>query len=134
MVCAVINPELDRLARAKYISVTTYRRDGTPVATPVWVVSEGGYLQVITARDSGKVKRLRNSADVAIAPCDVRGELQGDPIHGTASIIEDPALVERVQRLVGGRYGLLGWFFIWWSRVRRRESVVLVLDVPDSAA
>ena len=132
--CAVINPELDRLARAKYISVTTYRRDGTPVATPVWVVAEGGYLQVITARDSGKVKRLRNNAEVAIAPCDVLGELQGDPVPGTAAIIEDPALVERVERLIGGRYALLGRLFIWWSRVRKRESVVLALDVPDSAA
>lgn len=132
--CAVINPELDRLARAKYISVTTYRRDGTPVATPVWVVSEGGFLQVITARDSGKVKRLRNNAEVAIAPCDVRGGLQGDPVTGSASIIEDPALVERVERLVGGRYGLLGRLFIWWSEVRNRELVVLALDVEGSAA
>ena len=132
--CAVINPELDRLARAKYISVTTYRRDGTPVATPVWVVAEGGFLQVITARDSGKVKRLRNNAEVAIAPCDVRGGLQGDPVPGSAAIIEDPALVERVEHLVGARYGLVGWLFIWWGKVRKRESVVLALDVPEGTA
>ena len=131
---AVINPELDRLARAKYISVTTYRRDGTPVATPVWVVAEGGFLQVITARDSGKVKRLRNNAEVAIAPCDVRGELQGDPVPGTATIIEDPALVERVERLIGARYGLLGRLSIWWSKVRNRAAVVLALDIPEGAA
>jgi PPOX class probable F420-dependent enzyme len=130
----VSNPELERLAGARYISVTTYRRDGTPVATPVWVVSEGGYLQVVTARDAGKVKRLRHNPAVAIAPCDFRGGLQGDPVDATASVIEDPDLIDRAKGLIVSRYGIVGRFFIWLAKVRKEESVVLAIDVPKTAS
>lgn len=127
----MINPELDRLSRARYLSVTTYRRDGTPVATPVWVVSEGGYLQVVSDRDSGKVKRLRNNPAVALAPCSFSGELRGDEVPGTATIVDDPELLERVRQLVAGRYGLIGKLSIGWSRFRERDSVVLAIDVAE---
>ena len=62
----------------KYLSITSYRRDGTGVATPVWFVEEGGRLLVMTAADSGKVKRspVRN-AFVTAAPCSARGPASG---------------------------------------------------------
>ena len=50
---------LDRMGDGKYVLLTTYRRDGTPVATPTWVVRDGDALAVWTATDSGKVKRVR---------------------------------------------------------------------------
>ncbi|EXU63780.1 pyridoxamine 5-phosphate oxidase [Streptomyces sp. PRh5] len=49
---------LDRLGTGKYLLVTSYRRNGTPVATPVWVVRDGDALGVWTAADSWKVKRI----------------------------------------------------------------------------
>ncbi|GGN46118.1 hypothetical protein GCM10011578_098710 [Streptomyces fuscichromogenes] len=55
---------LDRLGTGKYLLVTSYRRNGTPVATPVWVVRDGDALGVWTAADSWKVKRIRAHADV----------------------------------------------------------------------
>ena len=131
--CAVINPELDRLARARYVSLTTYKRDGTPVATPVWVMSEGGFLQVITERSSGKVKRLARNAELQVAPCDFRGGLQGDAVAATAIVIDDPELLARAQDLLVRRYGLAGRFFLWLDRVRNRELVVLAIDVPMPA-
>jgi hypothetical protein len=69
---------------------------------------------------------------VAIAPCDVRGGLQGDPVVATAQVIEDPALIDRVRRLVVDRYGVVGWFFVWLDKVRKRESVVLAIEVPET--
>src|SRR5450759_2258846 len=45
--------------RGKYLSVISYKRDGTSVATPVWFVEEDGRLLVGTGAASGKVKRIR---------------------------------------------------------------------------
>jgi hypothetical protein len=60
--------DVGTLAKSKYISLTTFRRDGTPVATPVWVAQQGDELVVYTVRSSGKAKRLRNSSRVSVAP------------------------------------------------------------------
>lgn len=65
------------LAASRYVSLTTFRKDGTPVATPVWVVALEGELWVWTNPGAGKVKRLRRSARAAIAPCRMRGEPLG---------------------------------------------------------
>jgi general stress protein 26 len=57
----------------KYLSLTTYRRDGTPVSTPVWFVEEDGRLFVTTTADSYKAKRLRRNPAAMVAPCTARG-------------------------------------------------------------
>ena len=74
------NPEIDRLAAGQYVSLVTYRKDGTAVPTPVWVSRDGDKLLVWTQADSGKVKRIRNRGHVMVAPCDARGGLQGEPV------------------------------------------------------
>ena len=72
--------DVEKLARGRYLSLTTFRRDGTPVATPVWVARQGDELVVYTARSSGKVKRLRNNNRVLLAPCNMRGRVNGDVV------------------------------------------------------
>jgi uncharacterized protein len=62
------------LADEKYISLTTFKQDGTPVATPVWVVSDDGRrLLVWTGPQTWKVKRLRRDRRVVVAASDFRG-------------------------------------------------------------
>ncbi len=100
--------DLQALGAAKYISLTTFRRDGTPVPTPVWLVRDGEALVVTTQGSSGKVKRIRANPDVLIAPCDARGRLKGEQVAGVAAL-QDPAETERITGLVRRRYGLLGW-------------------------
>lgn len=63
---------VEELARGTYLSLTTFRRDGTAVPPPVWLVRDGKALRVITQADSGKAKRLRNDSRVLVAPCDAR--------------------------------------------------------------
>jgi hypothetical protein len=92
------------LGAGEYLSLTTYRRDGTPVPTPVWVVHEEGRLHVITDADSGKVKRLRHTARVEVAPCDMRGSVTG-PAHPATAELLDAAGTERVMTLVSAKYG-----------------------------
>ncbi|GAB2871828.1 PPOX class F420-dependent oxidoreductase [Streptomyces deserti] len=109
---------LDRLGTGKYLLLTTYRRNGTPVATPVWVVPDGDALGVWTAADSWKVKRIRGRADVLVGPCDQRGNPTGDQIPATAEFC-DAATTARYRRLIARKYGLTGLLTLLGSRLRR---------------
>ncbi|PZG94467.1 PPOX class F420-dependent oxidoreductase [Streptomyces sp. NTH33] len=109
---------VERLGAGKYLLVTTYRRNGTPVATPVWVVRDGAALGVWTAADSGKVKRIRNRADVLVGPCDLRGNPTGEQVAATARIC-DPATTARYRDLIARKYGVLGRLTLLGSRLRR---------------
>lgn len=112
------------LGASKYISLTTYRRDGSPVATPVWVVGEGDCLRVITRADAGKAKRIRADGRVSVAACDMRGNVRGPSLAGAARL-EDPAGTARTADLIRRRYGILGRFLMW--RGRRSESVGITI-------
>lgn len=100
--------DLPTLAASKYLSLTTLKRDGTPVATPVWLVRDGDALLVTTQASSAKVKRIRNNPHVLLAPCDARGRLKGEQVPGLAAL-QDPAQTERTTALIRKRYGILGW-------------------------
>ena len=112
--------DLATLGAAKYLSLTTYRKDGTPVATPVWLVRDGQTLRVITQADSGKAKRIRANSQVLLAPCDARGNLKGDAVAGTATL-QDASDTARTAALVENRYGLLGKLLMWRSRRAARK-------------
>lgn len=113
-----MTPELSRLSSAPYVLVTTYRKDGRAVATPVWVVRDGDGLAIWTPTDSGKVKRVRRDGTVRVGPCDVRGRLTGEEVPGTASIL-DSAGTARVRGLLVRKYGLMARLTLWGSRLRR---------------
>lgn len=91
----------------EYVSLTTHRRSGAAVPTPVWAAYDGGELLVWTRSDSGKVKRLRNDPHVTVVPCDVRGRVsEADrAVPGTARLLEDAAGLRRVRRALAGKYG-----------------------------
>ena len=87
----------------KYLSVTSYRRNGSGVSTPVWFAAEGDRLLVMTDSKSGKVKRIRRDPYVTIARCSGRGKPKGKPMPARAEVL--PASeVERVKRLIKGKY------------------------------
>ncbi|WP_112471191.1 PPOX class F420-dependent oxidoreductase [Streptomyces triticisoli] len=109
---------VERLGAGKYLLVTSYRRSGTPVATPVWLVRDGDALGVWTAADSWKVKRIRNRADVLVGPCDLRGKPTGEQVAATAEIC-DPATTARYRALIARKYGVLGRLTLLGSRLRR---------------
>ncbi|WP_369220959.1 PPOX class F420-dependent oxidoreductase [Streptomyces sp. R39] len=108
---------LDRLGAGKYLLVTSYRKDGAPVPTPVWVVRDGDTLGVWTAADTWKVKRIRRRADVKVGPCDLRGRPTGDPVPATAEIA-DAATTARYRNLIARKYGLTGRLTLLGSRLR----------------
>ncbi|WP_155056384.1 PPOX class F420-dependent oxidoreductase [Streptomyces blattellae] len=109
---------LERLGAGRYLLITSYRRNGTPVATPVWVVRDGDALGVWTVADSWKVKRIRARGDVLVGPCDLRGNPTGDQVPATAEIC-DEATAARYRRLLARKYGIVGRLTLLGSRVRR---------------
>ncbi|MFF7857249.1 PPOX class F420-dependent oxidoreductase [Streptomyces sp. NPDC007904] len=109
---------LDRLGAGKYLLLTSYRRNGTPAATPVWVVRDGDALGVWTVADSWKVKRIRARGDVLVGPCDVRGNPTGDQVPATAEIC-DARTTARYRALIARKYGLVGRLTLLGSRLRR---------------
>ncbi|WP_374971017.1 PPOX class F420-dependent oxidoreductase [Terrabacter sp. BE26] len=98
--------DLDVVAAHRYVSLTTFRRSGAPVATPVWVARDGGELVVVTLDPSGKLKRLARDPRVELRPCDVRGRVpQGAPTYaGTAVVDRSAAGVAAVKRAIGRTY------------------------------
>jgi PPOX class probable F420-dependent enzyme len=96
---------VEQIAACKRALLVTYRRDGTPVPTPVWAASDAGRLYVRSERSSGKVKRLRNDARLLVAPCTVRGKPLGAPLEARARVLpraQEPA----AERALARRYGL----------------------------
>ncbi|MGA2322070.1 MAG: PPOX class F420-dependent oxidoreductase [Solirubrobacteraceae bacterium] len=89
----------------RFVSITTLRRDGTPVATPVWVVGAAGRLYVWTGSQTGKVKRIRNNPAVMLAPCNRRGAVTGPAVQAQAVIVPVGERPE-IWRLFTAKYRL----------------------------
>ena len=89
--------------RGRYLSVTSYKRDGRGVATPVWFVQRDGRLLVQTADASGKVKRVRRDPRVLVAVCTASGRLRGEQVPAVAEILPDSGTAE-VERLIADKY------------------------------
>jgi uncharacterized protein len=92
--------------------LVTYRRDGTPVPTPVWAAGADDRLYVRSERASGKAKRLRRDPRVLVAPCTVRGKPLGAPFEATARMLS-PEEESHAERVLAGRYGLGRVLFEW---------------------
>lgn len=120
-------PDLDALFPGRYLSVTSFKRDGTGVATPVWSISDGTRLFAFTDLHSPKVWRIRRNPHVLIAPCRVNGALRGEPIPGHAEVLTEEADMERVQRLLLNRYKIsyrvVMLFYRLGRRLRGKQSV-----------
>jgi len=98
------NNAFNALKQHKCVSLTTYRKNGKPVPTPVWFALENNKLYVATEERSGKVKRIRNNPNVLVAPCTQRGKLLGSAMEGVARIL--PAdHKEQVKAALKRRYG-----------------------------
>jgi uncharacterized protein len=91
------------LGRSRYLSITTFKRDGTPVSTPVWVAAEDGTLLVHSEAKSWKVKRIRRDGHVRVAPCTATGTIRGDALDADATIDDD---TETVSKLLARKYGV----------------------------
>lgn len=93
------------IAKAEYISLATFRRNGKAVPTPVWAAESEGALYIFSESKAGKVKRLRNSPRAQVAICSMRGELQGEWHDAQAFIVDSSQEVERAYQALRKKYG-----------------------------
>lgn len=121
------------LGAGKYVAVTTFRRDGTAVTTPVWLVQRRDELLILTQAESGKVKRIRNNPAVLVARCDARGGLKGPQVPGTARVQDETETVLTAS-LIQHRYGLMGRMIGWLNELRghtgEHVGVTITLTPP----
>lgn len=97
-------PSASSIGKARYLSITSYKRDGTPVATPVWVVTRGEFLFALTRANSWKVKRIRRDPVIRVAVCDMRGRLQSPNWPATGRILSGGG-EQMVRELMDEKYG-----------------------------
>ena len=102
------------LSDERFLRFTTFRRDGTPVSTPVWAVPlDGGRVGFWTSSGSGKAKRLAHTERVTVQPCNGRGKPKPgtQPIEATARLVTGPEF-EEIRAKVNAKYGM-------WTKVTK---------------
>ena len=130
-------PRADAI-EGNYLSITSHKRDGTGVATPVWFAAAGGRLLVMTDAHSGKVKRIRRDPYVEMAPCSARGTVRSTPTPAHAVIL--PASeTEWGKRLIARKYRVALLFVrpiralqALFHPKRRHEETVIIAITPVS--
>ncbi|GAA2873268.1 PPOX class F420-dependent oxidoreductase [Actinoplanes cyaneus] len=122
------------IAASKQISLTTFRRNGTPVPTAVWHVAEGDTVTTVSAAGAGKVKRIRNNPQVEITACDLRGKVApgAQTIRGTAVLLPESE-TENARRLLERRYvtARIGGFFVRLLHLKRPAGVGIVVTLSS---
>ena len=111
------------------ISLTTYRKSGQEVHTPVWVVNidERGYVR--TSMKAGKIKRIRNNSDVVVAPCTSNGKITGEKVLAKAVIIE-PRKDEysMINKKFRSKYKIMYYLIMWKNNLTGVTSAVIRLS------
>ncbi|ORA16885.1 PPOX class F420-dependent oxidoreductase [Mycobacterium arosiense] len=128
-----MTPTFADLARAQYLLLTTFTKDGRPKPTPIWAAVDtqrGDRLLVITQEKSWKVKRIRNTPRVTLATCTMNGRPTSEAVEATAAIL-DKSETAAVYDAIGKRYGIVGKVFNLFSKLRggMQNNVGLELKV-----
>jgi uncharacterized protein len=112
-----VAPNFTDVAKAQYVLLTTFTKDGRPKPTAIWAADQGDRLLMITQAKSWKVKRIRNTPRVTLAVCDMQGRPKSDAIEATATIM-DPSQTGLVYDAIGRKYGFVGKLFNVFSKLR----------------
>lgn len=120
--------DLKRFADQRTVLLTTYRRDGRGVGTPVNLAVDNGRAYVRTYESAWKLKRIRNNPNVEIAPSTARGKPTGPALRARARIISGEE-AERARRAINRKHPLLhGVVVPMFHRLRREKTVYLQIE------
>ncbi len=122
----------DALEKYRYANLTTFRRSGEGVKTPVWFTVVDGAAYVFTGRDSGKVKRIRNNPRVDLAPSDARGRAKGASLGATARVLP-PSEEAVANRALREKYTWQYRGFNLLLRLRRNAGEHVFLELRPGA-
>ncbi|MBF4998105.1 PPOX class F420-dependent oxidoreductase [Nocardia sp. BSTN01] len=113
---------------ANYVLLTTYKKDGTPVATPVWAALDDAKLYVWSETAAWKVKRVRRNPDVTLQPCNVSGKPHGEIVRGTARVLDEQDS-DRTRQLIKRKYSIMGWLIVTGSLLRRGRKGTIGIEI-----
>ena len=99
--------QLEQFIEQKYINLETYKKDGTPIRTPVWFVIDNDLIYVITMESTGKVKRLKNNQEVRIVSCSFKGKPKNGWVKAKAEKITGEE-ADNAIKLRKKKYGMSG--------------------------
>ncbi|MFN0123157.1 MAG: PPOX class F420-dependent oxidoreductase [Blastocatellia bacterium] len=118
--------QLAQFSGRQYLNLESFRRNGESVRTPLWFAQEGHVFYVYTLADSWKVRRMRNNPRVRLAPCTMRGRVEGQWIDAEARLLTG-AECERAQNLLRGKYGWMKRVGEIISRFKKRDYAVYAI-------
>lgn len=113
----------------RYLNLESVKRDGTPVQTPVWFAEEQDVLYIYTLANAGKVKRIRRTPRIRIAPCTMRGTVTGSWVEAEATIV-DATTAAHGHALLRHKYGWMKRMGDLYSHLLHRERVVISIRFP----
>ncbi len=134
---AELKPFDDALATSKYLRLVTYRRDGSPVSTPIWFVLDSPDLLAWTGARTGKVRRIRANPQARMATCTFRGRPTSTERTATVQLLDPTTDGDRIEQLLLRKYGwqkrLVDALDAVTRRIRRRppEPVAYLRITPD---
>ena len=122
--------------KEKYVNLSTQKKDGSLVNTPVWFAQDGekNDFYIFSAGEAGKVKRIRNFSSVKVAICDFKGNLQGEWISAQAELIDEEESKIRAYRQLQKKYGLTIKVFDFFSKLfgKYKQRQVIKFKIQDS--
>lgn len=114
------------VAAAQYVMLTTYKKDGTPVASPLWAAPDGDDMLLWTVKDSWKVKRLGRNNQVLVQACNASGRKTSGPVvAGLGEIVSRESAADAII----AKYGIMGRLTILGSKLRRGASATVGIRV-----
>ncbi len=121
---ATVQAAFANLQGHQYANLTTFRKTGVPVTTPVWFAVQDGKVYITTQAGAGKLKRIRNNPRIEIGPSDARGASRGPTVEGQARALP-PAEHDLADRCLSRKYGLVYKLFMLAGRLRRAERAFI---------
>ncbi len=117
-----------QFSNQNYINLETYKENGDPVRTPVWVLEDAGQIYVRTESRSWKAKRIGRNPHVRLVASNFSGKLIGDWVEGDAHFIEGDEAA-RILRLCRKKYGIMGRVVSFFVGLAGRRFVVISITV-----
>ena len=128
----MITNSLEQLKGHQYMALTTTRKSGVAVTTPVWFAIKDGKIFMYTEDDSGKIKRIRHTPTVQSAPCTASGKILGESFTGQARILDETEYAP-VQAVFNAKYGFMIRVFGLLGRLRKSKKRIFLEITPMTA-
>ena len=127
-----MNELFKKIIDSNTINLTTFKKSGVEVHTPVWVVNDEEYGYVRTYSSSGKVKRIMNNYKVTLASCTSSGKVIGNKVSAKAEILElDKQKYTEINKKFRSKYHIIYFIITLMRKINHTNSTIIRLKYTD---